>query len=94
MSVRLTSVSEYLRIRVASSQCRPHSLGQVAREGDAALVTEVNATDEQADGLAQQRCGVVDTNHGAALAWVVDVLWQRRRGVGQDKRDTWRGWQI
>ena len=27
MSVRLTSVSEYLRIQVASSQCRPHRRG-------------------------------------------------------------------
>ena len=48
-------------------------------------MTEVNAADEWADGRAQQRRGVVDTDHGAALAWVVDVLWRHQRRVGQTR---------
>ena len=63
--------------------------GSSGKGGDAASVTEVNATDEWADSWAQQRHGVVDTDHGAALAWVVDVLRWHRHGVGKDKRDTW-----
>ena len=46
----------------------------MGREGDMVSVTEVNAADEWADGQAQQWHRVVDTDHGAVLAWVVDVL--------------------
>ena len=47
-----------------------------------ASVTEVNTADEQANGRAQQWHGVVDTNHGAMLAQVVDVLQWRRHTRG------------
>ena len=50
-------------------------------------MTEVNTTDEWADGRAQQQRGVVDTDHGAALARVIDVLRRHQR-----TRGTWRTW--